>query len=252
MKWVLAAILVLVLGAGAGVALFPMSTAAGFVEKQFPEFRFTSATGSVWDGKLTQVAVGQQALGDLSVRIKPDKLIGGRAAAKLGMSRPNISGEGDFSYSLSGGKMELENIKLAGKTAAIVGLPPTMRHADGQFTVEVSDIVLADNVCQSAKGEAWTNVLTRLDLKTGWKGPELRGPVTCKDGRITMQTSGLGPTGETVSADITVGRNLSLGLVARVSDPFPTSGDTLTSLGFVPEDGGYVLRREIGGQPRAQ
>jgi hypothetical protein len=252
MKWILAAIFVLVLGGGAGIALFPMSTAAGFLADKVPEFRFASASGSVWNGKLSQVAIGQQSLGDLSVKVKPAQLVSGQAAARLGMARPQMSGEADFAYNLAGGKTTLEGVRIAGKTAGILGLPATMRHADGQFTVAVSDISFVNGVCEAAKGEVWTDILTRLDLKTGWKGPELRGPVTCEDGKVTMHASGAGPTGETVSADIVMGQNLSLGLVARVANPFPTSGDTLTNLGFLPEDGGFVLRREIGGAAGAQ
>ena len=79
--------------AGGAVAFLPMSMAADMAAKQLPDFRFGEASGSVWDGKLTNVSYGQQTIGDLSVKTDLMALFGGKAAGAVGMPREGAAGQ---------------------------------------------------------------------------------------------------------------------------------------------------------------
>ena len=58
-----------------------MSMAADIAAKQLPGFQIHDASGSVWDGKLTNVAFGQQFIGDLSVKADLMSLLTARRRA---------------------------------------------------------------------------------------------------------------------------------------------------------------------------
>ena len=60
MRVFIIAVVVVVAALAGGASLLPMSVAADMAASRFPDFKFRSASGSVWDGKLTQVAFGSQ------------------------------------------------------------------------------------------------------------------------------------------------------------------------------------------------
>lgn len=249
MKIVLIVFAILILAAGAGVAFFPMSVAADLAASRVSAFRYSGATGSVWKGRLQNVAFGEQAIGDVGVVADPGALLRGQAAARLSVSRPSMQGEAAFRLPLAGGDIRLDDISVQGVMAAIPGLPDDVSRSDGRFTLEIADLVLSDGVCAAATGEAWTDALARLDFDGRWTGPELRGPVSCRDGLITVETGGNAPGGELVIATISINPDLGMTLDSSISGAGPEAAATLARLGFRASNGALVLRRTIGREP---
>lgn len=245
MKFVIFIVLALLVGGGGGFAMFPMSLAADFAARQVPEFRYATATGSVWDGKLTGVGMGDQPIGDFSVRADMMALLGGKAAGKLELMREGITGEGDFSWALFSPSLELNDLKLTGKAGLAPGMPEVVALGGGDFALEIQHLTFAGDACESARGEVWTDALARVDVK-GWVGPELRGPVTCRDGRLAMQADGQAATGEDVSAVLSMSHRLDMELTAAVLNAQGEAVDALTSIGFKPEGSALVMRQALG------
>lgn len=233
--------------AGGAVAFLPMSMAADMAAKQMPDFRFGEASGSVWDGKLTNVSYGQQTIGDLSVKTDLMALFGGKAAGAVGMTREGLAGQAGISYGIGGGGLDLTDLKLAGDTAMVPGMPPSIARTDGKFTLDVKDVKFANSLCESASGEVWTDALTKVNYK-GWVGPELRGPVTCAGGKLQVQASGTAATGEQVLATMNIGQHLDMEMTAAVENAGPGAIEALTSIGFELEGTRLVLRQQLASQ----
>lgn len=246
MQVFLIAIVAAAVAVAAGVSVMPMSMAADMAASRFPDFKFQSASGSVWDGKLQQVAYGSQFIGDLDVKTDLLPLLGGKATGKLGLSREGFTGTSDLSFGLGGDGLELRNLKLAGNTALVPGMPAALARGDGRFTLKASDVKFVDNLCQSASGEVWTDVLSKVEIR-GWVGPELRGPVTCDGGQMQAQAGGKAASGEDVLAVLTIGQHLDMELTATVANASPAAVRALTDMGFVPEGNRLVLKHGIGG-----
>lgn len=240
---VLAVVAVLV----GGVTFLPMSMAADMAAKQFPEFKFGEASGSVWDGKLTKVSYGAQTIGDLSVKTDLMALFGGKAAGTLGLAREGFTGAAAVVYGVGDGGLDVKDLKLAGDTSRVPGMPPSIARTDGKFTLEIKDVTFVDSRCQSASGEVWTDALTKVNYK-GWVGPELRGPVTCSDGKLQVQALGKAISGEDVLASMSISQHLDMELTATVSNAGPSAVEALTSIGFRVEDDRLVLRQAMASQ----
>ena len=252
MKWVVFVVLLLILGGAIGVAVLPMSMAADFAAKHGATFKFASASGSIWNGKLEGVVLNGQTLGDLAIRLDPVKVFNGQAAGQVNLASKDLTGEAVISRALFSDATRLTNIKLEGQASAVPVLPARIRAANGRFTMAASDILFEKNACRSASGEVWTDALSKADLGHHWTGPELRGPVTCKDGRLEVEAAGKALTGEDVSAGVSTGFDLSLDLQARVLNATPGAAATLADLGFQSDSGAYFLHQQLGkGAPGA-
>ncbi len=228
-----------------GVAFFPMSMAADLAAKQVPELKFSSATGSVWDGKLTDVSYGAQKIGDLSVKTELLALFGGKASGTLGLTREGFAGQAAVSYGIGDGGLDLSDLTISGDTSMVPGMPLTIAQSNGKFTLAMKGVKFAKGVCETASGEVWTDALAKVNYK-GWVGPELRGPVTCKDGKLQVQATGKAVTGEDVVASMNVSQHLDMELTATVSNASPGAVQSLTGLGFQPEGSTLVLRQAMG------
>ena len=230
-----------------GVALLPMSMAADMAAKQFPDFKFSQASGSVWDGKLSQVSFGKQFIGDLAVKTELMSLLGGTASGTLGLTREGFSGQTSINYGMGNGRLELKDMNVTGNTAMVPGMPAAVAKGDGKFTLKVADVKFTEGACAEAKGEVWTDALTKVEIK-GWKGPELRGPVTCNGGKLQVEAGGKAATGEDVLAVMSIGQHLDMELTATVSNPTPGALQALAEVGFKPEGDKLVLRQAVGGK----
>lgn len=244
MRWILFVVLLLLVGTVAGLALLPMSVAADYAAKHVPGFKFAAAAGSVWDGKLSGVSYNGESLGDVGLKFEVGQIFTGHAGGRLSLARKDFTGESTISFALLGDEVKFTDVKLLGQASAVPVLPPAIRAAGGKFTLTVKQIVLDKNVCRSATGELWTDALAMTNFGHGWKGPELKGPVSCQDGKVTVQAAGKAETGEDVTAGMEVGADLSFDLQSRVLNATPPAVETLTGLGFQQENGAYVLRRQ--------
>jgi hypothetical protein len=246
-KIVIFVVLAVIVVIGGGVALFPMSVAADYARKQVPDFHYADASGSVWDGRLTNVSFGQQKIGDLAVKADFGQVFSGKAAGHLGLTREGFAGEGGLAYGIGGDSLTLTNLKLNGKTAMVRGMPPAVAAGEGKFSLDVKDLKFVKSACQSASGEVWTDALSKVSIQ-GWVGPELRGPVSCANGKLVAEGKGKAATGEDVLAQMVISPHLDIEMVATVTNTQPTSVNALTSLGFKPDGDAYVLRASIGGR----
>ena len=228
-----------------GAALVPMSVAADTVASRFPDFKFKAASGSMWDGKLTQVAFGSQFIGDLVVKTDLMSLLSGKAAGALGLTREGFAGTANLAYGLTNGRLEVKDLKLDGNTALVPGMPAALARSDGRFTLAISNVTFVESLCETASGEVWTDALTKVSIQ-GWVGPELRVPLTCEGGHMQAQAGGKAATGEDVLAILSISQHLDMELTATVANATPGAAKALGDIGFVREGDKLVLSQAMG------
>ncbi|MEZ6031266.1 MAG: type II secretion system protein N [Hyphomonadaceae bacterium] len=245
MRIVIFVVLGIIALVGGGIAFFPMSMAADMASKQIPDFKYTDASGSVWDGKLTNVSFGNQHIGDLSVKADLLALFTGRASGALGLVREGFSGQADLAYGIGDGGLDIKDMKIEGATGAVPGMPTSIAHADGKFLLQVKELKFANSACETAAGEVWTDALTKVNVK-GWVGPELRGPVSCAGGKLQVQATGKAATGEDVLASLNISSSLDIDMTATVTNVSPAAKEALTQIGFLSEGDALVLRQGLG------
>jgi hypothetical protein len=238
-------LLALLVGGGAAVSMLPMSMAAEFAAKRAPAFKYAEATGSVWDGKLTKVVYGTQKIGDLSVKADLLQAFTGKAAANLSFARDKLIGSAGIAWPIGGKEVALSNVKVSGPIGMAPGVPQVVAVGGGTFTLELKDLKFAGEVCTSAKGEVWTDALAKVDYK-GWVGPELRGPVTCTNGKVQVEATGNAPAGEDVTAVMTITPRLDMEVTASVTNAQGPAVAAFTDMGFKAEGNALVIRQAIG------
>ncbi len=248
MRIVLFVVLGLVLLIGGGVAFFPMSMAADWAAQRAPDLKFTQASGSVWDGKLTDVSYGEQKIGDLSVKTELFSLLGGKATGTVGLTREGVAGQASLAYGISDGSLDVKDMLISGETASVPGMPQAIARTDGKFTLALKDVKFVNNLCDTASGEVWTDALTQVNYK-GWVGPELRGPVSCQGGKLNVRASGKAATGEDVVASMNISQHLDMEMTATVENASQGAMEALTAIGFVADGSNrLVLKHALGAQ----
>jgi hypothetical protein len=245
MKIFIFLLLAILIGGGAFVAFLPMSMAADFASKQVPDFHYGEASGSVWDGKLTEVVMGEQKIGDLSVKADFGSVFAGKAAGKVDLIREGFTGETVLAYPFGGGAIELSGLKLSGKAGSVPRMPQVIAASGGDFALDLREVKFAGNTCETASGEVWTDALARINHK-GWVGPELRGPVTCVDGTLRVDARGRAVSGEDVYAKMSISNRLDMELTATVMNASGSALEALTDLGFKQEGDVLVIRQSLG------
>ena len=247
MRVFIIAVVGIVVAVAGGAAFLPMSMAADMAASRFPDFKFQQATGSVWDGKLTQVAYGSQFIGDLDVKTELIPLLSGKVAGKLGLRREGFAGAVDLAFGLGGDGLEMKNLKVEGNAALVPGMPSALALSDGKFLLDVKEVKFVDSLCEAASGEVWTDALTKVNIQ-GWVGPELRGPVTCEGGHMQARAGGKAATGEDVQAVLSISQHLDMDLTATVTNPSPGAARALADIGFVAQGDRLVLHHAMGGR----
>ena len=206
--------------------LMPLSVALSMFGLTDQGLSARAASGTVWSGKLVEARIGQIAVGDVAVRLKPLPLLVGRAT--IDMESP--FGRGALTSLKSGFAIDDATVKLA--TARVFTPIPL----DALDLTNVS-VKFSGDRCEKAQGRvraAFTGDVGGLSLGQG-----LSGVVRCEGGALLLPL---------VSQSAMERLNLYLrhdgGYRAEffVRSTDPAMSGKLGSAGFAPAPGGFVLR----------
>jgi hypothetical protein len=173
-RWILPALLS---GIIALFAFFPLSWAAGFFvpdeAKVFaPDLAFK---GTVWNGSLSGIPVFGAANFEASVLSRRVSIQSGEGRNYLSAEvMPNLAEDIDL-------RVNFEDLPL--NDGRLQGL-------QGALAAQISELKFDGQSCVSAAGVLRTDVLQRNGGSIQWTGPELSGPVTCKDGSLLAALAG--------------------------------------------------------------
>ena len=227
LRWVLPALLS---GVAAMVACLPLGWAASWV---LPDSVKTLApdlemTGTVWRGTVS----GLPLLGTANVETSP---FARRAAFEAGEGRNFVSGVLPPS--------EAKDVTIRMDVSTIPFTDGRLRGLRGDFTAQISEIILADQACASAIGTAKTDVLQRNGGTVQWTGPELSGPIQCEDGALVANMSGQDAQ-QKIIAVITIMPNGTYRAEVDVRTARPEADAVLPLFGFSRAGQSFVLTEQ--------
>lgn len=231
MRWVVYAALSLIIAVIAAVVIAPV----GFVMKQVSasdaRIQYASAEGSVWNGKVRDIRYGIQSVGDADVKTSWLALFTGHFSSDIRLTGSGLNGRGQVAAGF-GGDVTIRSMRVLGSTADLINITSEVRDLAGEFTIDVQRAELKDNRCTAAQGTVWTDILTRMERRYRWTGPELSGPISCENGQFVIALSGQNADGENVSARLEIGLDATGNFLADVTTTSRETIQALTLLGF--------------------
>lgn len=232
MKWLLYGAFLLL------VTLFSLTmlTPLGFIldksRQALPALTYSNASGTIWNADVQGLRYGLQPIGSLRITADASGLPGGQYKANIRVYDGAVTATGKLAAGL-GADLSMSDISVRGQTGQLMSLRPEIRDLNGEFTLSNGNVLLRDGRCNSASGRVWTDILTRLEPRYGWAGPELAGPIGCENGMMTLRLEGESPNGERVLMSARIALNATGTFRAEISGAQPETARAATLLGFV-------------------
>jgi len=175
---VIAAILIVLF---ALIAHFPAAWAAGLFapDEVKSQARFT---GTIWQGSI--IPNEEIGIGPINYAVNAKRLLSGENYIEFDSPGPPlISGQGS--------RTQLSTFRLSGSLQSFKPSDPRLAGFLGDIEIQMRDFTF-EPFCASGSGTARTDVLARNADYLRWVGPELSGPVTCREeGLLMAQLSGV-------------------------------------------------------------
>ncbi len=186
--------------------------------------------GTLWKGQISGIRLGTLPALDVTLKASPWSLAGLRYDASVTIEANGVGGSGQTQLSLSG--LSLIDTQLL-LDAEALHLPANFK-ARGSVTVDLKKLdVTRQGLCKSATGTASSSLLRSLPSAFGgWSGPDLEGPIKCKDGYLTTNLSGRTNDGDEVILAISTNQSKRLVYRLEVRSTDLILGTTLRASGF--------------------
>jgi general secretion pathway protein N len=214
----------------AGIVFFPLSVAMEMAGLSRFGLTAQSASGTIWNGRLEHVQIGDIPLGPLGVRLSPASLLTGKV-------RLAIRGEGlePLGGSLFSG---LSGFGVDGLTggAPLIGIPP---FPGGTVTLKDVGFAFSGKRCTRAAGQ----VRIALESTTLPFGRSMIGNVRCEAGGQDGDAIGIALTGasamEKLQVRVRPDGEYAASLIIRAPDADSAAG--LRLFGFRETQAGFVI-----------
>ncbi|MEO0467828.1 MAG: type II secretion system protein N [Pseudomonadota bacterium] len=240
--WAARILLVLLVALVTMIMTVPMSVVADRAQGQVPGLGWAQAQGTIWSGRLSNIAYGPQAVGDVNLKLRPASLIQGRMSYYISLDGPVASGT-SRAY-VQRGVIGVAALDVTARLEQLVGLNATVRNAGGIARLSNVDVELNEHGCRSASGQLWTDSLVNLGQQYGEELPELAGGLGCDDGMLVLSLSGAEDNGIEVDIHLRVGVREPSRLEAEISGASGEIAQALNALGFTVDNGRFVYVRE--------
>lgn len=218
----------LALGIAIGVLVFaPLSVVLDISGIRRSGLDWTSASGTVLDGRLEGIKANGSTYGDASARLLPEYLLTGTMKFAVDWIGPSGRGTGQMTFR-SHKNIALYNYDLDLDLMEIEQAAKWIQQSGGRIAMQGNIIRFKDNACHEASGIAHSDVLerNRAILGDGWS--DMQGELRCEDGDLVIPLESTNATGTRFGAFLRLRPGLPGRFEARVS-------------GLVTRDLDYVL-----------
>ncbi len=210
--------------------LLPMRAALGWIGAGDDGLVARTASGSVWDGRLTDVRFGGLVLGDLDAAVSPLALLLGRARIAVDGRDPARSIHGAASLSRHGVAVDAMTAHVP--TGSLFAPVPV-----SAIDLDTVSVRFRDGQCESADGRV-TATLASGGIAGIVLPATLSGPARCDGATLVVPlVSQAGTEGITIRITGSGGYHADLSL--RPGDPAAVA--RLTGAGFTEQGGAYRL-----------
>lgn len=171
----------------------PAAVAVQLVEGQLPKnIRLGTVTGSVWQGKISEVRVDNVQVMNVRWDLSGAALFMGSLQGQLQWGSPRnttqMSGKSDFSVSLLSQQAELSSTVMRFNVEHLItqlNLPLPVQ-AKGRIIFNVDNYVTGQPYCQQLAGEVFSPDIS-VEGFSGWFSiGELAGELQCKSGDVAV------------------------------------------------------------------
>ena len=228
------------------IARAPLSAMLALAGAKDAGLSYSSAEGTIWNGRLRDVSIDRRPIGDVAVGMELFPLLTGRLSADVDARGPGLDADGKVSLGL-GGTARLTAARIEADMGVLgrgefLGTP-----AAGLIRAEIEELVLTRSGCRGASGDIWTDALAVAARAYDAVEIPLQGALSCEKGVLAAPLSGT-QEGESVWIDIMVQPDLRYGVTASIASQSPSLNEALAFLGFEPSERG--LSYEMTGDLR--
>lgn len=218
----------LALSVAIGVLVFaPLSVVLDVSGIRRSGLDWSSASGTVFDGRLEGIKANGSTYGNASARLLPAHLLTGAMKFAVDWSGPAGRGTGQMTFQ-SHKNIALYDYDLDLDLMEIEQAAKWIQQSGGRIAMQGDIIRFKDNACHEASGKAHSDVLERNGaiLGDGWS--DMQGDLRCEAGDLVIPLESTNATGTRFGAFLRLRPGLPGRFEARVS-------------GLVTRDLDYVL-----------
>ncbi|MGE0597330.1 MAG: type II secretion system protein N [Hyphomonadaceae bacterium] len=214
-----------------------------FVKERPGLFTYGSASGTVWSGRFTDVALGPYQARTMTWRLSLLELVQSRMYADITFDEGTIRGAVRLLGNLRGDR------RLITHDLVVQGVPlgDSGIMLPGDTTLRGVDILFEEGRCTQAAASVHSDVLQRSSESLSWRGPILRGDARCEGDAALVDLAGVTRQDERVAALLDLRPDGSGGWRAMVRTEDPQGRAALAAAGFQVDaaEGGLVRTGEL-------
>lgn len=199
---------------------------------------FSRASGTVWNGEVAGLSWRGNDLGGAKISFRPLSFLLGRLGATIAFDGTGIiKGAGYVALTPRG--VFVDDLSVSADVASL----PILLPLSGQISVQIAHADLRRGGCARVEGAATTDALMHRPAGLAWRGPELSGPIECRDGAIVIPLKG-GAESQAVAVAMTLGADGSFGIRVEARAPDSAVASVLSAIGFVEMGGVMTLTQQ--------
>lgn len=196
--------------------------------------------GTVWNGRVSGLYYGSQPIGDVRTSLRLRDLLRAQIAYDVDVSGPVAMGEGIVVLGQTS-SIRAREVDIELRLQALTGLHANIREIGGHLNIRNGHILMDRSGCLEASGNLTSDLATNLAATFGQSWPEAAGHISCERKVLRFVMTGEGPLGEEFRGEGRIG-SAETTLEAMIGNAGPELGYGLALIGFVPDDGSYILR----------
>ena len=187
------------------------------------------ARGSVWHGQVTGLYWKGDPLGSVSLDADLMRALRGGASHTAQWSGP--AGQGRALIILSGGGVSAEDVSVSLPLSDGLGIDPMIARLRASVRLTDGRVAYRGGACTQASGRVTSDLAQQAAAMFERSWPLLTGPLTCRDGVLYADLTGVADDGTDISLSANPETGLRIDIVTEDAD----ARVALLSAGFLPE-----------------
>lgn len=214
------------------LAFLPLSLALRWAKPERVGFSATMASGTIWNGRVTDARISNVFLGDAGMTIQPLSLLAGRPKIGFRLTGGDVSGDGSVAPRIDGAALQVRQGRLDVRNLSF----PAIRAGELRFSNLAMDFRRGG--CRMASGGVETDILEKLGTAWNWRAPLLKGSFACVSGAAEAPLRGDSEIGPVTSV-LRVQADGVIRVTTRVQTADPIVGPLLGAAGFTQTPEGF-------------
>lgn len=216
----------------------PLSVVSAFVDFEKQGVSYSEATGTIWRGGFSGLAVRGAPLGDVSFRLSPLSLLQLAPSLSFRASGGALAGEGRVTA--GSGKLKVENLKADIRLGAVAPRGVFGEPARGVARVDIRRLDFSRaHGCRIADGDLWTDVLDAPAKRFNLPAMPMAGAVACEQGHLVVTLAGANARAD-AEVKLRIDRTLAYEITATARRTEDNIAAALRGFGFEDDNGALI------------